>query len=304
MQIYLPIAEVSVDAESLILLGTAVGFLSGVFGVGGGFLTTPFLIFLGIPPSVAVGTQANMLIATSTTGVLGHLRRNNVDTRMGLVMLAGGMVGTLAGIGIFRLLEHFGQIDLFITFSYIGILGTIGGIMLVESLRSVLRSRSGQEDALVPFSARPFARKLPYRMRFPKSRLSISALIPSGVGVIGGLLVSVMGIGGGFLLIPAMIYIIGMPSLYVPGTSLFQIIFISAFACLLHAILTDTVDIILALILMSGGVVGAQLGVRAARHVRGAPARLLLAFIILGGALRLAAELFFIPADLFSIDIR
>lgn len=303
MQIYLPIAEISVPAENLVFLGIAVGFLSGVFGVGGGFLATPFLLFMGIPPAVAVGTQANQLIATSITGVLGHFRRGNVDVQMGIYMLGGGMVGAILGIFLFRLLEHFGQIDLFIALSYILLLGTIGVMMLVESLVSLFK-KSGVTEDVQSVAQREAFKNWPYKTRFIKSRLYISALMPVGVGMLGGIMISVLGIGGGFIMVPAMIYFLGMPSLLVPGTSLFQIIFISAFSCLLHAVANQTVDIILSLIMTAGGVVGAQFGVRIARKIKGASARIVLALIIVAVSLRMVGELFLEPVDLYSLDIR
>lgn len=303
MQIYLPIAEMSVPAETLVVLGVAVGFLSGVFGVGGGFLATPFLLFMGVPPAVAVGTQANQLIATSMTGVLGHWRRGNVDFQMGGIMLAGGTVGSVVGIFIFRILQHFGQIDVFIAFSYVLLLGTIGLMMLFESASSLLKKSSVTQD-IQSVSQREFFKNLPYKMRFNKSRLYVSALLPVGVGFIGGLLVSIMGIGGGFVLVPAMIYILGMPATLVAGTSLFQIIFVSAFACLLHAVASNTVDIILSTVMMIGGVVGAQLGVRFAKKIKGAPARIILSLIIIAVCIRMLTTLFVQPVDLFSLDIR
>ncbi len=303
MQIYLPIAEISVPAESLALLGVAVGFLSGLFGVGGGFLATPFLLFMGIPPAVAVGTQANQLVATSVTGMLGHWRKGNVDMQLGAVMMAGGMVGSLAGVVVFRVLQHFGHIDLFIATSYIILLGTIGTMMLIESTMTLLKRHKATED-VISLAQRPFFQRWPYKMRFIKSRLYISALLPIIIGFVGGLLVSILGIGGGFILIPAMIYVLGMPSLLVAGTSLFQIIFISAFSCILHATFNHTVDAILALILISGGVVGAQIGVRAARRIKGAPARVALALIILAVGTRMIGVLFMEPSDLFALDVR
>ncbi len=303
MQIYLPIAEMSVPAESLVFLGVAVGFLSGVFGVGGGFLATPFLLFMGIPPAVAVGTQSNQLIATSVTGVLGHWRRGNVDIHMGSIMLIGGMAGAIIGIFIFRLLQHFGHIDLFIAISYVLLLGTIGSMMLYESITAFFNKAQITED-VKSFSQRDAFKNWPYKTRFIKSRLYISALFPVGVGFIGGLLISIMGIGGGFVMVPAMIYILGMPSLLVAGTSLYQIIFISAFACMLHATVNGTVDIILSFVMIIGGVVGAQVGVRVARRIKGAPARIFLAVIILAVCFRMMAQLFWEPANLYSLDIR
>lgn len=303
MQIYLPIAEISVPAESLVILGVAVGFLSGVFGVGGGFLATPFLLFMGVPPAVAVGTQANQLIATSVTGVLGHWRRGNVDFQMGGVMLAGGAVGSVAGIFIFRILQHFGQIDVFIAFSYIILLGTIGSMMLFESVNAIVNKAKVTQD-VQSIAQRDFFKNLPYKMRFIKSRLYMSALLPMAVGFLGGLLVSIMGIGGGFVLVPAMIYFLGMPAMLVAGTSLFQIIFVSAFSCVLHAVANGTVDIILSLVMTAGGVVGAQVGVRLARRIKGAPARIILALIIIAVCFRMMASLFVHPGDLFTMDVR
>lgn len=303
MQIYLPIAEISVPAESLVILGVAVGFLSGVFGVGGGFLATPFLLFMGVPPAVAVGTQANQLIATSVTGVLGHWRRGNVDFQMGGVMLAGGAVGSVAGIFIFRMLQHFGQIDVFIAFSYIILLGTIGSMMLFESVNAIVNKAKVTQD-VQSIAQRDYFKNLPYKMRFVKSRLYMSALLPMAVGFLGGLLVSIMGIGGGFVLVPAMIYFLGMPAMLVAGTSLFQIIFVSAFSCVLHAVANGTVDIILSLVMTAGGVVGAQVGVRLARRIKGAPARIILALIIIAVCFRMMASLFVHPGDPFTMDVR
>ncbi len=303
MQVYLPIAEMSVDAEVLIALGVSVGFLSGVFGVGGGFLTTPFLIFMGIPPAVAVGTQANQLVAASVTGVLGHLRRGNVDLRMGMVMLGGGMIGSLIGVFIFKGLQYIGQIDAVIAFLYVILLGMIGLMMLFETVGGLFQRGKKQQESQ-PFHAHAVFQNLPYKIRFTKSRLYISALLPACVGFVGGLLISILGIGGGFLMVPAMIYILGMPGLLVPGTSLFQIIFISAFSCLLHAVANHTVDLVLAVILMLGGVVGAQIGVRAARVIKGSFARLFLAVMIVTVCFFMAADLFLPPADLYSTEAR
>lgn len=303
MQIYLPIAEMSVPAESLLFLGVAVGFLSGVFGVGGGFLATPFLLFMGIPPAIAVGTQANQLIATSVTGVLGHWRRGNVDFHLGSIMMVGGMVGAVIGIFLFRMLQHFGHIDIFIGVSYVLLLGTIGLMMLFESVSAVMNRSKVTED-VQSLAQREFFRNLPYKMRFTKSRLYMSALLPLCVGFLGGLMISILGIGGGFIMVPAMIYFLGMPSLLVPGTSLYQIIFISAFSCILHAVANGTVDVILALIMIVGGVVGAQVGVRLAKRIKGAPARVALALIIIGVCIRMMAQLFIQPADLFVLDVR
>jgi uncharacterized protein len=305
MPVHLPIAEMSVWAEQMLLLGAVVGFLSGVFGVGGGFLTTPFLIFLGLPPAVAVGTQACQLVASSVTGSLGHLRRGGVDVRMGTVMLAGGLVGSVVGIGIFRVLQHFGQIDLVLGLLYVAFLGGVGGLMLAESVVSA--ARRGRSKVRAAFNAHkpgPLAARLPWRMAFPRSRLYISALVPGGIGFVGGLMVSIMGIGGGFLLVPAMIYILGMPILLVAGTSLFQIVFTGAVAVVLHAVASGTVDIVLATLLIAGGLVGTRAGVWAARFITGAAARVTLALIILAVAVAMGRDLFIGPADPFSVVVR
>ena len=306
MPVHLPIAEMSVWAEQMLLLGAVVGFLSGVFGVGGGFLTTPFLIFLGLPPAVAVGTQACQLVASSVTGSLGHLRRGGVDVRMGTVMLAGGLAGSVVGIGIFRVLQHFGQIDLVLALLYVGFLGGVGGLMLAESVASAARSR-GRSKVRSAFNAHKpgaLAARLPWRMAFPRSRLYISALVPGGIGFVGGLMVSIMGIGGGFLLVPAMIYILGMPLLLVAGTSLFQIVFTGALAVVLHSVASGTVDIVLATLLIAGGLVGTRAGVWAARFITGGAARVTLALIILAVAVAMGRELFIGPADPFSVVVR
>lgn len=292
------------SGEMILFLGAFVGFLSGVFGVGGGFLTTPILIFMGLPPSVVVGTQASQLVASSVSGVMAHFQKGNVDVRMGGVMLAGGFVGSFFGVMLFKLLQFLGQIDLAIAVLYVLLLGTIGSMMFYESLRAILRRKKGaseQSKSLARSSS--FLNSLPYKMRFHQSKLYMSALIPAGIGFFGGILVSVLGIGGGFILVPAMIYILGMPTLLVAGTSLFQIIFTSAFAVTMHAVANHTVDMVLAVILIVGGVIGAQFGVRVSKYVKGASARIILASIILAVAIKLAMTLLIIPDDLFSVGV-
>jgi uncharacterized membrane protein YfcA len=303
MQIYLPIAEMTVPVESILALGVAVGFLSGVFGVGGGFLTTPFLIFFGIPPAIAVGTQANQLIAASFSGILGHLKRGNVDFKLGAVMFGGSLVGSVLGILIFRLLQHTGQIDFVISALYIVLLGAMGLMMLYESLRAVLKNKI-EDGETSKLQHHPFFLALPYKIRFMRSRLYISALIPAGIGLVGGLLVAIMGIGGGFILVPLMIYVLGMPTLLVAGTSLFHIMLTSIFTTLLHAIANNTVDIVLAFMLIIGGVVGAQIGTRAARKIRGAYARVLLSALLLLVCCFLMGELFIGPLDIYHTEVR
>lgn len=299
MQIYLPIAEMSVPADMIFLLGCIVGFLSGVFGVGGGFLTTPFLIFLGIPPAVAVGTQANQLVASGMSGTIGHFKRGNVDIKIGAVMLCGGIFGSFIGILIFRLLQYLGQIDFAVSLLYMVLLGAIGFLMLSESILSGFKKKTVKNQ----FNAQkisPFISRLPYKMRFPRSKLYISALVPAGIGFVGGILASILGIGGGFLLVPAMIYILGMPTILAAGTSLFQIIFTTAAATLMHAGFNNTVDIVLGLILIVGGVIGSQFGIAFARFIKPSHARTILAVLVLAVSTRLAFKLFWEPLELYS----
>ncbi|WP_207480591.1 sulfite exporter TauE/SafE family protein [Arenibaculum pallidiluteum] len=300
MQIYLPIAEMSVNALLLLLMGGVVGFLSGLFGVGGGFLMTPLLIFVGVPPAVAVGTQANQLVAASLSGVLAHWRRGNVDMKMGVVMLVGGVLGTTGGVGIFAVLQRIGQIDLVISLSYVLFLGVIGGLMVFESARALIKRR--RMPARRKLHVHTWLHGLPFKMRFPRSRLYVSALLPGGIGLVGGLLVAIMGIGGGFLLVPAMIYLLGMPTAMVAGTSLFQIIFTTAFATVLQAATNGTVDVVLALLLLVGGVVGAQFGTKAGAYLRGEQARFLLGAMVVLVALKLAWDLIAVPLDLYSLS--
>lgn len=302
LQLYLPIAELSVNLPLILVMGAAVGVLSGMFGVGGGFLMTPLLIFVGIPPAVAVGTQANQLVAASVSGVLAHWKRRNVDITLGVVMLTGSAVGTAIGVWLFGLLQQLGQIDVVISLSYVALLGTIGGLMLIEAGTALRRKRK-------PLS-RPIKRSrhsrlhhLPLRMRFPRSGLYMSALLPLGIGFIGGVMVAIMGIGGGFFLVPAMIYLIGMPSKLVPGTSLFQIIFSTALATLLHATLNHTVDFALALLLLFGGVFGAQWGTRLAGRLSPEIGRFSLSVLVLGVGVALLVQLLIPPTQPFSLTL-
>ena len=300
MQIYLPIAELSVNVFLFLGMGAGVGFLSGLFGVGGGFLMTPLLIFAGIPPVVAVATEANQIVASSVSGALAHWRRGNVDIKMGVVLLIGGFIGSTIGVWVFTLLQGLGQIDLVIRLSYVGFLGIIGALMLVESLRAISRKRKpgGKRRKLHQHN---WLHGLPFKMRFRSSKLYISALLPLGVGIFGGILAAIMGVGGGFVMVPAMIYLLGMPTAMVVGTSLFQIIFVTANVTFLQAWQNQTVDIFLALLLLTGGVIGAQLGTRAGAKLPGEQLRSMLALIVLGVCARLAYELLVRPDDLFSI---
>ena len=312
MQIYLPIAEMAVQAEAIAFLGAIVGVISGVFGIGGGFLTTPFLIFLGIPPAIAVGTQASQLIASSSTAVVGHWKKRNIDLKMAGVLLVGGVIGTIAGIFIFKILQYFGQVDLIISILYVLFLCSIGSLMFTESITTLLKQRKARlnpDEQIQTTSAekqtrfQKFRDDLPYKMNFPDSRVYISAIIPLTIGIVSGLMVSVMGIGAGFLLVPAMIYLLRMPPLLVAGTSLAQIIVTSAFACILHSVTNQTVDLILASILIGGSVIGAQIGVRLSRYVKGAPARFILASIIMLVGLKLGSALLLPPVNLYSIMV-
>jgi uncharacterized protein len=314
MQIYLPIAEIAVSVETIALLGGLVGIISGVFGIGGGFLTTPFLIFLGIPPAVAVGTQSSQLVASSSTAVIGHWRKQNIDLKMASILLIGGAFGTFIGILIFKFLQYLGQVDLAISVLYVLFLCGIGGMMLSESATTLIRAKRQkltQDDSNISSGnlnqksrTQIWRDNLPYKMNFPESRLYISMILPLGLGFLGGLMVSVMGIGAGFLLVPAMIYFLRMPPLLVTGTSLIQIAVTSALACVLHAVTNQTVDLILAAVLIGGSVIGAQIGVRLSRYIRGATARFILASIIMVVGLKLAAELLIPPLNLYTIVVQ
>lgn len=303
MLVYLPIAEMTIQAETIFLLGMFVGFISGVFGVGGGFLTTPLLIFLGIPPAVAVGTQGSQLIASGISAVMGYWRKGAVDFLIAAVMLGGGILGTIVGIIFFKFIQFIGQIDLVISLLYILLLGSIGLMMLFESLFSMTRKKTVRSE-FNRLKSPSFISRLPYKMRFPRSKLYISAFVPGGIGFVSGFLVSTMGVGGGFLLVPAMIYILGMPTLLVAGTSLFQIIFTSAFATIIHAVSNNTVDVILAIILILGGVIGAQFGVLASKRVTGARARIILALMVLAVCGQIAAQLFLQPSSIFIEEVE
>jgi len=300
MDIYLPIAEVSVNLFLLLGLGGAVGFLSGVFGVGGGFLMTPLLIFIGIPPPVAVGSEATQILASSSSGVLAHMRRGNVDVRMGMVLVAGGFMGSALGVWLFAMLRQVGQIDLVISLCYVVFLGTVGGLMLVESLGTLVRRRTRPGT----FSKRHrhlWLHGLPLKMRFHRSRLYISALLPMALGFFVGILAAIMGVGGGFLMVPAMIYLLGMPTAVVVGTSLLQIACVTAVTTFLHAVNNYTVDVVLALSLIVGGVIGAQLGTSVGAWLRGDQLRVLLALLVLAVCVKIGYDMIATPVDLYSL---
>jgi uncharacterized membrane protein YfcA len=299
MQIYLPIAEVSVNAFLLLGLGGLVGLLSGMFGVGGGFLITPLLFLVGIPPPVAVATSANQIVASSFSALLAHLQRRTVDMWMGTVLLLGGLLGSSLGVMVFNYLKAQGQVDLLVKLCYVAFLGTVGGLMLWESVRANWNARRGVTRQR---KRHGWVHSLPLKSRFRVSGLYISVLPPIGVGLFVGLLSAIMGVGGGFILIPAMIYLLGMPTKVVIGTSTFQIIFLTAFTTLLHAVTNQTVDVVLAVLLIAGGVIGAQIGTQIGTRLRPEVLRLGLALLVLGVCLQLAVGLVVPPDDLFSVE--
>ena len=298
-QVYLPIAEISVSVLLLLGLGGGIGFLSGLFGVGGGFLMTPLLIFIGVPPAVAVATQSNQTVATSVSGVLAHWSRGNVDFKMGTVLLGGGVIGSTVGVALFSLLRRFGQIDLVINIAYVLMLGSIGIMMLVESVKALRRVRRAQAPRKL--HQHVWVHGLPLKMRFKKSRLYISAVMPVGLGVLVGILSALLGVGGAFMLVPAMIYLLGMPTVVVIGTSLFQIIFVAAVTTVLQSVENRTVDVMLAFVLTIGSVIGAQFGGRIGARLPGEQLRFLLALLILSVAVGLCYELVATPEDLYAI---
>ncbi len=300
-QVYLPIAEISVNLVVMLGLGAAVGFLSGMFGVGGGFLLTPFLMFSGIPASIAVATGANQIVATSVSGALAQWRRDNIDFRMGTVLIAGGVVGALIGVFLLKLLREAGQAGLIISLTYVALLGAVGALMLAESIRAIRRARAGKSASGRKPGQHNWIHGLPLKLRFPRSRLYISAIPPLVIGWVVGLLTAFLGVGGGFIMVPAMIYLLRMPTNIVIGTSIFQIIFVTAVVTVLHATFTHTLDVVLALILAAGGVAGGQFGVRAGQKLRGEQLRALLALMVLAVALRLLLDLVLKPSELFSI---
>jgi uncharacterized membrane protein YfcA len=301
MDIYLPIAGMAVNALFMVALGGLVGILSGMFGVGGGFLTTPLLIFYGIPPTVAVASATTQITGSSVSGVFAHMRRGGVDLRMGLVMIAGGLVGSLAGAGIFRLLQASGQIDTVIGLLYVILLGAIGGLMLRDAALALGWISAPAKPAEKPRHNRWVA-SLPMRWRFYSSGLYISPLAPLALGFAAGILTVLLGVGGGFILVPAMIYVLGMAARVVVGTSLVMILAVSAVATLIHALTTQSVDIVLAALLLIGGVVGAQYGALLATRLKPDLLRLALAIIILLVALRMALGLAWRPDEIFSIE--
>jgi len=302
MPLYLPIAELSMDVFLVIGMGAIVGFLSGMFGVGGGFLMTPILIFAGVPPAVAVATESNEITAASVSGALAHWRRQGIDIKMGSVLIVGGAIGSFFGAQVFTYLKSLGQVDLMISLAYVVFLGSVGGLMFWESVRAILRQRRGYIPPKINREDRhkTWVHALPFKMRFRKSKLYISALLPLFIGMLVGVLAAIMGVGGGFVMVPAMIYILGMPTNVVVGTSLFQIIFVTALTTIFHSVNTQTVDIFLAVLLLVGAVIGAQLGARVGFKLQGEHLRALLALMVLVVCVIMGLGLVLEPSELYS----
>jgi len=301
MDVYLPIANLAVNGLVIVALGALTGILSGMFGVGGGFLTTPLMIFYGIPPTVAAASAASQVTGASVSGVFAHARRGGVDYRMGAVLVAGGIIGTGIGAVLFRLLQQLGQIDVVINLLYVALLGSIGTIMARESWQALKAQKAG--TPLTPARRRhhPMVASLPLRWRFYRSGLYISPLAPLMLGMVTGILTMLMGIGGGFVLVPAMLYILGMSAGVVVGTSLFQILFVTAATTMMHALTTRAVDIVLAVLLLIGSVSGAQIGAQIADRVPAERLRFVLAALVLIIALRLALGLAWQPDEIYTV---
>ena len=302
MQIYSPIAETSVSIYLLLGLGGLVGFLSGMFGVGGGFLMTPLLIFIGIPPTVAVASEANQILASSISGGMAHFQKRGVDIRMGCVLLVGGLLGSAVGVQLYAVMREMGQIDLLISLCYVVFLGIIGLLMMIESIRAIHARQIGRPIPARRPGQHNWIHGLPFKMRFKVSHLYTSIIPPILIGFFVGILAAIMGVGGGFIMVPAMIYLLRMPTNVVIGTSLFQIIFVSAAVTVMHAVKNQTVDVVLATILIIGGVVGAQIGARLGQKLRGEQLRALLALIVLGVGIKMLNDLLFMPTEIYSLS--
>ena len=302
MSIYLPIAEMNVNVLLIILLGIMVGGLTGLFGVGGGFLMTPLLIFLGIPPTVAVGTEAPHVLASSLSGAIAHWRRKNVDIKMGIFLLVGGIAGSIVGVNLFKILREFGQIDVIIQFLFLIFLGLIGFSMLFESTRTTIKKYRTTSLIRTKLHQHSWIHGLPFKMRFHRSKLYISTIPPVIIGFFVGILSAMMGVGGGFIMIPAMVYILGMSTNVVVGTSLFQIIFVTANSTFFQSYLNQTVDIILASLMILGGVIGAQVGARLGSTFKAEYLRGVLAILVLAVCIKIFLDLTLTPDDLFSLS--
>ena len=303
MYVYLPSAEIPINVLYVLGMGLAIGFLSGMFGIGGGFLLTPLLIFAGIPPAVAVASQTGQISAASFSGMLAYWRRNAIDLKLALVLLAGGLVGSALSVWLFALLRRLGQLDLVIALGYVFFLGLVGSLMLAESVRAMVRTRRGRPPMLRKPGQHNWIHRLPLKMRFPRSRIYLSSISVVTLGATIGLLGATLGIGGGFMLVPALVYLLRVPAALVVGTSLFQIVFTMAAACVLHAVVNQTIDVVLALILMVGSVAGAQFGARAGQKLKAEQLRALLALLVLGVGVRFFLLLVIPPPDPYSIEI-
>ncbi len=299
MQIYLPIAEISVNIFTILFLGGSVGVLSGMFGIGGGFLITPLLILLGIPPSIAVPTTANQIVASSVSGFLAHFKRGNIDFKMGGLILVGSLTGSTFGVWLFQILKELGQIDTVIALSYVAFLGSVGSLMAFESIKTIIHKR--RNIVIKKKEKTRLVDRLPFKVYFPRSDLNVSVLMPIIVGIGAGMLVSILGIGGGFIVIPAMIYLLKMPTSVVVGTSLFQIIFTTANVTILQSISTQSVDVVLAILLLLGSTSGAQIGTKIGAKIPAENLRGILALIVLSVVAKLAFGLFSQPEELFTL---
>jgi uncharacterized membrane protein YfcA len=305
MNIYLPIAGIPLDVSILLGLGLSVGILSGMFGVGGGFILTPLLIILGVPPLVAVGTGASQVVATAVSGAIAHWQRGNVDLQMGLALLAGGLGGTSLGVQLQRYLKSIGQLDLFTSLTYAAVLTVVGTVMLMEGIAAL---RKASLDVSASASKRPERRRgwvqmLPFKRRFHRSKIYVSVLLPIGIGFFVGILTAIMGAGGGFILIPLMIFALGMPTRVVLGTSSFQVIFVTAFTTVIQSVVNNNVDLVLGFPLMLGGVIGAQFGVRIGERLRAEQLRVLLALLVLGVGFRMLIDLVIQPRERFTLSM-
>ena len=300
MSIYLPIAEMNINIFLIVFIGMIVGALSGLFGVGGGFLMTPLLIFLGIPPVVAVGSEAPHVLASSVSGVIAHWRKKNVDFKMGFFLLSGGVIGSTLGVNLFKLLKTYGQIDIVIQFLFIIFLGFIGMSMAFESAKTTIKNYRTTSAIRTKLHQHSWIHGLPFKLRFHRSKLYISALPPILIGFFVGVLSAMMGVGGGFIMIPAMVYILGMSTNVVVGTSLFQIIFVTANSTFFQSYLNQTVDIVLSALMILGGVIGAQIGVRLGSQLKAEYLRGILAILVLLVCAKILTDLILTPSDLFS----
>ena len=303
MSIYLPIAEININIFLIVFIGMLVGALSGLFGVGGGFLMTPLLIFLGIPPVVAVGSEAPHVLASSVSGVIAHWRKKNVDFKMGFFLLSGGLVGSTVGVNLFKLLKTYGQIDIVIQFLFLIFLGFVGISMAFESAKTTIKNYRTTSAIRTKLHQHSWIHGLPFKLRFHRSKLYISAIPPILIGFFVGVLSAMMGVGGGFIMIPAMVYILGMSTNVVVGTSLFQIIFVTANSTFFQSYLNQTVDIVLSALMILGGVIGAQIGVRIGTKLKAEYLRGILAILVLLVCAKILTDLILTPSDLFSTSL-